>query len=182
MPRVLDSQLIDRCISGDRKAQYQLYQKYVGSIYHSVIRIVKQKTETEDVVQNSFIKIFRYLKNYNGEGNFEGWMKRIAINESLDVLRKKKKLKWVSMEEYPQNLMVPPDETIQNEISMQSIHQAIKKLPDGCRIVFNLYLMEGYSHKEVAEILNISESTSKTQYKRAKSLLKTALSSTAYER
>jgi RNA polymerase sigma-70 factor (ECF subfamily) len=181
MPNVIDQLLIDRCISGDRKAQYQLYHQYVGNIFHSVIRIVKHKLEAEDIVQNSFIKIFKHLKYFKGNGNLEGWMKRIAINESLDAIRKSKKAKWISVDAYPMEL--PTEGTSDWEgISMDSIHKAIKKLPDGCRIVFNLYLLEGYSHKEVAEILRISESTSKTQYRRAKSLLRMTLKTVQYER
>ena len=167
-------EIIKRCLAGDRKAQYQLYRDHVQILYHTVIRMTGNKSDADDLVQNSFIKIFKSLKNFSGQGSFQGWLKRIAINETLDMIRKKQKMKIVPMEHIPEDGSTE-DALELVSVNSETIHQAIKNLPHGCRLVFSLYLLEGYSHKEVAGMLNISESTSKTQYKRAKSILKSSL-------
>lgn len=167
--------LIDRCLRGDRVAQNDLYQREVGGVFHLVIRLVANQTDAEDLTQECFIRVFQRLSQFRGDASVRTWIKRIAINLSLEHLRRH------------QPLLVPVDEQVLAEatplpeLDMARVHHAIKELPKGCRVVLTLYLLEGYRHAEIAEILAVSVSTVKSQYWRAKHLLRQALTSnTAY--
>lgn len=165
--------LINACKSGDRKSQKQLYEKYKVSMYVLCLRYCSVAEEAKDVLQEGFIKIFRDIHQYDeSRGKFDYWMKRVFVNTCLESLRKKKK-EWTSLEDA---VNVPSEEpnTI-SVLSLQELTLLIQKLPIGYRTVFNLYVIEGYSHAEIAEKLGITESTSKTQLMKAKSLLRQKL-------
>lgn len=166
---------MDRALEGDQQAHYTIYKRYVGAMFHTAIRMLGNKEDAEDVTQEIFIKVFQRLDSFRGESTLGAWIKRVAINTSLNFIRNKKKLFF---EEINEKTTVADESEIDEqawEFDIRRIHEAIKDLPGGCRLVFNLYMLEGYQHKEVAQLLDISESTSKTQYKRAKRLLKKML-------
>lgn len=168
-----DQQLIQSCQAGDPGAQRRLYDRYVQAMYNRVIRMVADKHLAEDILQEVFIKVFRYLPAFKGESTVGAWIKRIAINTTIEYLRSNRRIEYV--ETVPDVILLPEREPDPPQVSMAAIHEAIKKLPSGSRMVITLYLLEGYQHQEIADILGISESTSKTQYRRGKQLLRTLL-------
>lgn len=172
-----EKELVQRVQRGDHKAQYVLYRQYVDAMYHTVLRIMNNSTDAQDVVQECFVKVFEKINSYRGEATIGAWIKKIAINTAINALRKKKRNLEYSSDEISESKFVVEEDVADNVLSSKIIHDAVLGLPSGCRTVLNLYLFEGYSHKEVAEILNIAESTSKTQFRRAKILLRTSLKS-----
>lgn len=165
-----------RCLAGEELAQRQLYDRYVGAMFHTVLRLTANQQDAEDVTQEVFVKVFEKLDTYRGESTLGAWIKRIAVNTTLNFLRQANRLKTVALES--QNL--PPEaEPAVDETAwahdIRRIHEAMGELPEGCRLVFNLHLLEGYRHQDVAQLLGITESTSKTQYMRAKRLLREGL-------
>lgn len=168
-----DKQLLQECLKGNQNAQARLYRQYVQAMFNLVVRMMPTRAEAEDVVQEVFVKVFQKLDSFKGEATLGAWIKRITINTALGHLRKKGKINIVELEiqqEYIGEIREEP-----SSYDMKQIHHAIKQLPDGCRIIFNLYLLEGYRHAEIAQLLGVSESTSKTQYHRAKVLLRELL-------
>ncbi len=166
-----------QCLNGDPRAQHVLYKRHVKALFHSVVRMVGISADAEDIVQEGFIKIFDHLETFRGESGLHAWMKRIMTNLAIDAVRKRKKINLLPIDEI--ELVVLP--TAYEELATpdpKRIHTAIKNLPDGCRLVLTLYLFEGYKHREIADKLGISESTSKTQYRRAKLLLHDHLATT----
>jgi len=164
---------VEKVRQGDEQAMYRLYKLYLPAMYNSCIRIVVNQFDAEDIIQESFLSAFQGIKKFRGESTFGAWLKRIVINKSLNHMRNKK-LSFVGYE----NLQVEDTASEDDElpdIPMEVIHEGIKSLPDKARVVLNLYLLEGYQHNEIAEILEISESTSRSQYRRAKDLLKNIL-------
>lgn len=165
-----EKEIIEGCIKGKRKAQKALFEKYHKVMLGICLRYANSYAEAEDVLIEGFMQVFKKIKTYKGTGSFEGWMKRLFVNRAIDNFRKNKKLNFYEDLENVQNKFV-----IQNNahdiLSKKELLQTIQELPPGYRIVFNLYAIEGYSHKEIAEKLNISESTSKTQLMKAKNRL-----------
>lgn len=171
----LQDKWLERCKKGDRKAQYELYKQFVKPLYHAVIRLVPSKPEAEDIVQDAFISIFKNITQYRSESSLYTWMRRIAVNKALDEIRKKK-IQWIiEYKDVEPDLFEIPEEEPADEMLINHLHGEIKRLPDGCREILTLFLFEGFKHSEIADKLNISESTSKTQYARAKKLLAAAL-------
>ena len=170
-----ERELVRRSIAGDNQAQYGLYRKYVKAMYHTVLRMVGKTADAEDVTQEVFSKVFANLNSFKGDSTLGAWIKRIAVNTTLNFLRKEQRMRWVDLENTsePSVEFVPIPEP--DTSNLKRIHEAIKVLPEGCRVVFCLFLLEGYRHQEIAGILGISESTSKTQYRRARGLLQKAL-------
>lgn len=171
-----ERELVRRSMAGDNRAQYGLYRKYVKAMYHTVLRMVGKAADAEDVTQEVFAKVFSNLGSFKGDSTLGAWIKRITVNTTLNFLRKERRIRWVDLENSPEPSVefVPMPEP--DTKTLKQIHGAIKVLPEGCRVVFCLFLLEGYQHQEIAEILGISESTSKTQYRRARGLLQKALS------
>lgn len=169
-----EEKLVQACLRKDRQAQKQLYEQYVRAMYHLTIRMVPDASTAEDIVQESFIKVFQYLQHYKGDATLGAWIKRITINTCLSHLRKNDRLvfKGDSYEHMSveQNQIRPTGKS-----QLPKIHAAIKDLPSGSRTVLTLHLLEGYQHKEIAEILGITVSTSKTQYRRGRLLLQKLL-------
>ena len=167
--------LVKKCLSDDKSAQKLLYQKYVRAVYSNIIRIVGNKNDAEDLLQETFIKVFSKLNTFKGESTLGAWIKRIAINVGLNHMRSKKNVFWNSIEDEEYRLKEIKEESDDRLPNVKKVHETIKGLPDGCRVVFSLFSLEGYQHKEIAQILNISESTSKSQYQRARKLLQQRL-------
>lgn len=176
-----EDELIEGCRKGGRAFQKALYDRYCRKMLVICLRYSKTTAEAEDIVQEGFVKVFQGIKDFRQEAKLETWITRIMVNTALNAQRKKLYLfPMVDVTE-----IVLPDE----EMSISGIHftqllEIIQSLPQGCQIVFNLFAIEGYSHKEIAESLGISEGTSKSQFARAKSLLQAKLvkESTYYDR
>jgi RNA polymerase sigma factor (sigma-70 family) len=166
------TELIQGCINQNRSAQEALYTKYKQTLFVLCLKYCANKTDAEDVLHNAFLTVFETIKNYKYQGSFEGWMKKIAINKAINCY--KKSLTWVSTEAFNE-IEVAVDE---NEITMgaEEILKIIQELPNQYRLVFSLYELDNYPHKEIAQMLSISESTSKSNLHRAKVLLKEKIS------
>ena len=168
----IHQEIIDQCREGSQKAQFQLYKLYYKPMYSVCLRIINNETEAEDVMQEAFLKAFSKIDTYKGEVSFGAWLKKIVINRSLDYLKKRK----VKFEEINEKTNQIPDYQMEiKEVNMKVIQDAIQKLPDGYRVVLSLFLIEGYDHEEISEILRISNSNSRTQYLRAKNKLRELL-------
>ncbi len=168
----IHQEIIDQCREGSQKAQFQLYKLYYKPMYSVCMRIINQPAEAEDVMQEAFLNAFRNMETYKGEVSFGAWLKRIVINRSLDYLKKKR----VKLEEISEKTAQIQDYQMElKEVNMEAIKNAIQQLPDGYRVVLSLYLIEGYDHEEISEILGISNSNSRTQYLRAKNKLRELL-------
>lgn len=165
-------ELIEACGRGERLAYYQLYKLYSKAMYNAALRIVKNTQEAEDVLQESFLNAFNNINSYKGDSTFGAWLKRIVVNRSINHLRKKQ-LDLISMDESVNEIAEDADDMM--IYNVESVKGAIEELPDGYRVVLSLYLLEGYDHQEIADILNISVSTSKSQYNRAKGKLRSML-------
>ncbi len=163
--------LINACRGGDRKAQFKIYKLYYKAMFNTSLRIVNDTAEAEDIMQESFLDAFRRLDSYSGEGSFGMWLKRIVVNNSLDALRKRKEV--VSLDEENVDLPDPGDTYDEESIQLQvkEVKDAITKLPEEYRVVLTLFLLEGYDHEEISEILGISNQLSRTRYSRARQKL-----------
>jgi len=171
--------LIDRCLDEEQDAQFEIYKLYYKAMYNTSLRIVADRTDAEDIMQESFLTAFRKLKHYKGDVSFGAWLKKIVINRSLDYLRKRK----VQFEELNANLPVTDEMPDSNEnFTVDEIKTAIFELPDGYRTVLSLILLEGYDHEEVAEILGVRNVSSRTQFFRARQKLKELLISKRIEK
>ena len=161
--------LVENCKSGSSKAQYELYNLYVDAMFNVGMRFLKSKEDTEDVVQESFIKAFKSLHTFNFESSFGAWLKRIVVNNCINFLKTKK----LQFTEIKQEDYFESDEEIPvlDELNIQKIKKGITVLPNGYSQIISLYLIEGYDHNEISEILEVSVSTSKSQYHRAKKKL-----------
>lgn len=172
----IHEELIARCRDGERSAFQRIYQLYSRSMYNVAYRIVGNEDDADDVLQESFISAFNNLDHYRGDATFGAWLKRIVINKAINVLKRKK------MEALPEDdRWDVPDESHEEpeyeELTVERVKKAIQQLPDGYRSVLSLYLLEGYDHQEIGEILGVSESTSKSQLNRAKNKLRELLNS-----
>ncbi len=174
-----DQRLIDLSVTGNRLAQGNIYRKYIKAMYHIAIRMVAEKELARDLTQDAFVKVFEKLDGFNRTSTLGAWIKRITINTCLDHLRRAGFLRMDELEESILDIASEEDERIE-EVDISAVHEAIKSLPTGCRTVMNLYLLEGYRHSEIAEILEISMSTSKTHYRRGKLLLREKLKTVYY--
>ena len=163
--------LIDRCRDRDRGAQFEIYGLYYKAMYNTSLRIVKDPGEAEDIMQESFLSAFEKIETYSGTVSFGAWLKKIVINRSLDSL-KKRRLAFEIMDE---GIIRDREEeyAYEDDISerIEEIREAIMRLPDGFRVVLTLYLLEGYDHEEIAQILKITPSTSRSQFARARQKL-----------
>ncbi len=173
--------LIEKSLKGDSRAQHRLFHLYVKAMYNTVLRIVPEVEEAEDVVQEGFIKAFTRLDQFRGTSTFGAWLKRIMVNTALNSL-KKYSPELTDMEVLTESANDTDEDWTNGMPSPAEINNEVKKLPKGCRVIFTLHLIEGYEQKEVAEMLNVSTSTVKTQYRRARLLLKERLNAQGYER
>lgn len=164
--------LIEECRKGDRKAQFRLYNQYSKAMYNLAYRILNNREDAEDIVQEAFVECFRNLSSFRFESTFGAWLKKILVNKSINQI-KKKKIDLTLSDNLPNIGYEEEDEVVYDT---GKIFKGIEKLPDGYRIILTLYLLEGYDHSEISQILDISESTSKSQYSRAKEKLRNILS------
>ncbi len=171
--------LIDQCRQGSRDAQYQLYKLYSKAMLNIAWRIVNNQNDAEDILQESFLSAFRNIQSYKGDASFGAWLKRIVVNKAINHIRKRKiELSEVEISDVDvADDVVSPEEQREQLLTVEKIKRAIPRLPDGFRVVLSLYLLEGYDHREIAEIMGITESTSKSQFNRAKSRLRELLKS-----
>jgi RNA polymerase sigma-70 factor (ECF subfamily) len=165
-----DHTLIDSCIKGDRAAQKALYDRLAPRMFPLCIRYVSDRDLAEDVLQDGFVTLFTRLQDYKGEGSFEGWARRIFVTTALMNLRKKDALKMSDDLEAARGIRTDAPSQLQN-LRYKDLMAMITELPPGFRTVFNMYAIEGYSHKEIGEALGISETTSRTQLSRARQWL-----------
>ncbi|MEM0991600.1 MAG: sigma-70 family RNA polymerase sigma factor [Bacteroidota bacterium] len=166
---------MEACRKGERRAQFELYKLYARAMYNVCLRMLNNEADAEDVLQNSFVDVFRRMDSFRQEASIGAWMKRIVVNNCINFL-KKKRIRFQELEERHAS-SIATVEVSAPQINVKAIDTAIKQLSDGYRIVFSLYALEGYDHKEIAQILNISEATSKSQYSRAKQKLRLLLGS-----
>ena len=166
-------QLVERIRKKDQRAMSQLYQMYVGELSSVCYRYVPAEDDAKEVLQNSFVKIFTAIPamEYRNEDTFRGWMKTIVVNEALHFLEQRKKLLFVEQDVETLRIADDEDDPEPERISPDELHQLIRELPDGFRTVVNLYVFEGYSHREIAGKLGIKESTSASQFHFAKQRL-----------
>lgn len=161
--------LVEKCKRGHSSSQYELYELYVDAMYNIGMRMLGNKEDAEDIVQESFVNAFKNLESFNYDSTFGAWLKRIVINKSINYL-KAKRLPVVPMEAHEFHLKEEaPLET--EVVDIRKVQRGIQKLPAGYKQIINLYLVEGYDHVEIGEVLDISTSTSKSQYHRAKKKL-----------
>ncbi|MEG0187564.1 RNA polymerase sigma factor [Algoriella sp.] len=168
-----EKELIKACIKNDSKAQRLLYEKYDARFFAVCKRYFTDVQQAEDALVKGFLKIFQNLINYSFEGSFEGWMRRIMINECLMELRKNK-IFHLNVDDY--STTISSNQEASQQIEEDDVMKLLNYLPDGCRLVFTLFVIEGYKHKEIAENLGITEGTSKSQLNLAKTKLKEMLS------
>ena len=165
--------IIDQCKNDDRQAQFQIYKLYYKPMYNVCLRMVANEVEAEDIMQEAFLSALKNIKTYERKVSFGAWLKKIVINRSLDHLKKKK----IKFEEINERINIA-DETVfmeMEENSLENLKKAINELPEKYRIIINLNLFEGYNHEEIAEMLHISNVSSRTQFFRAKQKLKEIL-------
>jgi RNA polymerase sigma factor (sigma-70 family) len=160
--------LIKQCANNDRKAQKEIYQLFAGKLFSICLKYSKNKQEAQDNFQDGFIVIFDKIGQFNFKGSFEGWLKRVMVNTVLLKYRKKNVLNIVT-DDIPDEVIVDVDD---DEISLDFLLNLINELPDRYRMVFNLYALDGYSHKEISKMLLIAEGTSKSNLARARAILK----------
>lgn len=165
-PLNIHQKLINRCKKGDRRAQAEIYELYAKPLFNVALRILNNREEAEDVLQESFINAFQKMDSYREEATFGAWMKRIVVNRSLNQI-KKKKVHFVEVKDE----IIEEDEEDDNDempFTIEQVKEAVNRLADGFRVVFSLYMFEDHSHKKIAEHLGITISTSKSQLNRAK--------------
>jgi RNA polymerase sigma factor (sigma-70 family) len=165
---ISETDLLKGCLQNDRKYQKLLYDTYSGKMYAVCLRYMSNTDDAQDILQDGFIKIFKNLERFRNEGSFEGWMRRIFVNTAIEQLRKKKLEVHLSetAEAIELKAVGAPE-----KLNEKDLLRIVQELSPGYRTVFNLYVVEGYSHKEIGEILNISEGTSKSQLARARIIL-----------
>ncbi|OQP51860.1 RNA polymerase subunit sigma-24 [Niastella yeongjuensis] len=173
---IIRDELVERCKQGDTQSFQTLYRQYSKAMFNTSLRIVNNTADAEDVLQESFLDAFRSLHDFHYRSTFGAWLKRIVINKSINILRKRRN-DLVDMES--NELQAVPEEEPVNEeeikYRVEEVKKMITRLPDGYRTVLSLYLLEGYDHEEISQILNISHNTVRTQYVRAKQKLLTLI-------
>ena len=172
-----DKELIERVLKNDTKAQEVLYQQYTAKMYSLCLRYARHQMEAEDLLQDGFIKVFSHLNEYKFNGSFEGWIRRIFTNNAINAVNKKQFKNEFYLPD-ANNEILAKDVTIIEKISEQDLIKVISTLPIGYRTIFNMYVIDGYSHAEIAEMLEITESTSRSQLTKAKKMLRDILNNT----
>lgn len=162
-----EQNLIQLAVENNRHAQQQIYTKFAPKMLSVSRQYVKDIQQAEDVMITAFMKVFVNLKNFENKGSFEGWMRRIMVNESISFIRAQKKVSFLEDEYYKEESF----NNIESNLSVDDIQNLIDNLPEGYKMVFNLYAIEGYKHKEIAEMLGINEGTSKSQLSHARKML-----------
>ncbi len=171
--RNIHQDLIDGCREGDQKAQFQVYKLYYKAMFNTSLRIVNDDMEAEDVMQEAFLSAFEKINTYSGNVSFGAWLKKIVVNRSLDALGMRKAV-FEDIDSHAEIRDESHEDAAYNEelaTKVEEVKAAIERLPEGYRVILSLYLIEGYDHDEIAELLHISSSTSRSQLSRAKQKL-----------
>jgi RNA polymerase sigma factor (sigma-70 family) len=170
--------LVAACIQGNRRAQSELYGLYNKAMYNTILRMVPNRSDAEDLLQSSFVEVFMRMESFRGESTIGAWIKRIVINKTINFL-KSKRLQWTELDEKYNFIPIDAEDSgsdpMETSYTVERIKTAVSTLPEGYRMVFSLYAFEGYDHEEIAEIMQINEATSKSQYSRAKAKLRSLL-------
>ena len=169
-----DSQLIIQSLQNNRQAQKLLYEKFSPKMLSLCAYYIKDQQQSEEVMLNGFLKVFTKLNQFSNKGSFEGWIRKIMVFECISYLRKKNKIIFTDNIEIFETII---DNEVELTIAVEDLHNYINALPEGSKIVFNMYVIEGYKHAEIAEILNVSTGTTKTQLYRARKALQEMISS-----
>lgn len=175
---LIEESILQGCIEGKRNAQYQLYGKFSSIMLGVCLRYSQSREEAEDILQEGFLKVFQNISSFRKEGSLEGWIKRIMINHALNRFRKNRKQPFYEdIEDINETEIIDQNEepAYNEQFPSEILLYMIQSLPQGYRVVFNMYVFEDFSHKEIAESLNISENTSKTQLMKARRLLRKKL-------
>jgi RNA polymerase sigma-70 factor, ECF subfamily len=179
---ITEQDLIAGCQQYNKAAQMALYKRHVGKMNALCLRYINSPDDAKDIVQESFIKIFSSIKKFKGEGSFEGWMRRILVNASIDYLNKKKKHVFISIDDaeslhHEDSFSVFAEESdfVEEEFTSEELMEAINGLPEMYKLIFNMHCIENYAHKEIAELLAIKEDTSRSKLRRARVLLRNTL-------
>jgi RNA polymerase sigma-70 factor (ECF subfamily) len=169
--------IVEACKRGDQKAQYKLYQLYSKAMFNICYRLMNKREEAEDLLQECFTEAFVQLDSFRYESSFGAWLRRIVINRCINALKKRKinMVLYDDMIKFDKETDSDPVDDSYLQLTVKRVHQALERLADGYRVIFSLYLLEGYDHSEIGEILGISESTSKSQFMRAKRKVKEML-------
>ena len=165
--------LIERCREGRRDAQFELYRLYSRAMYNTALRMVQNSHDAEDILQSIFIEVFGKLDTFRYESSIGAWIKRITVNKCINFL-KSRRLSFAELTSFNDRAEEQAQEA-EPAFNVEKINRAIAGLPDGYRVVFSLYAVEGYDHEEIAQVLGITEATSKSQYSRAKAKLRDVL-------
>ena len=165
-----EEEFIKRCLDNDPQAQEELYHRFAPKMFGICLRFTKNKMEAEDVLQEGFIKIFTYLKDYRNDGSLEGWIRRTMINTAINYYKKRAK-QFSDVQIEHAEITDKEVESVIDKLSADELLGVIQDLPDGYRMVFNLSVIEGFTHKEIGTMLGISENTSKSQLSRARTVL-----------
>lgn len=165
--------LYEGCKAGDPRAQEMLYRALASKMLGVCMRYVNNTAEAEDILQTGFIKVFTHIASFRGEGSFEGWVRRVMVNTAVEAYRKNRRI--VPATDLGEVTDIPQQWEVIDTLECEDLLTIIRALPDGYRMVFNMYAIEGYTHKEIARILHISEGTSKSQLSRARNWLQEKL-------
>jgi RNA polymerase sigma-70 factor (ECF subfamily) len=165
------SQLVAKCLENNAAAQKQLYDAFAPQMMGICYRYTRSMEEASDVLQEGFVRVFRNLRQWNGEGELGAWIRRIMVNTVLNWIRDHRKIKWVEEEHIPEHDPTQPVSTPLDSLQARQLADLIRQLPAGYQTVFNLHAAEGYTHVEIAQMLGISEGTSRSQYLRARRML-----------
>jgi RNA polymerase sigma-70 factor (ECF subfamily) len=169
------NEIVGRCKKNDRNAQKELYDVYAPILFGICLRYSKSSQEAEDILQEGFIKILTKIKFFKGDGSFEGWMKKVIVNTAISHFHKNKKYNELQDIDKIKETEIETEKYDNHEFTQEELLNVINKMPEGYRVIFNMYAIEGFKHKEIAEMLNITESTSKSQYSRAKEKIRQEL-------
>ena len=169
-----EHELIALAVENNRHAQQKIYSKFSPKMLGVCRQYIKDIHQAEDIMITAFMKVFTNLKNFEHKGSFEGWIRRIMVNECISCIRVQKKVKFIEEEEWFEESF----NNIDSQFSVEEIQFLIDNLPDGYKMIFNLYAIEGYQHKEIAEMLKINEGTSKSQLSHARKMLQEQINKT----
>ncbi len=172
--------LVERCKQQDRKAQLALYKQYCDGMFCVAMRFINNRDDAEDVLQDAFIKAFQKIHQFKGEVTFGAWLKRIVINKCLDFLKMRKE-RAIEIQENTLQIAEDEDWTVDREVSMEEVKQAMLKLPEKYQYVLQLYLLEGFDHEEIGQILGLTNTASRTRLVRGKGFLRAILTKKEHE-
>ncbi|WP_425236373.1 RNA polymerase sigma factor [Ulvibacterium sp.] len=171
--------VVEQCKANDRKAQLQLYNQYCSGMFYVAMRFVKNSSDAEDIIQESFIKAFQKIHQFKGDVSFGAWLKRIVINKSIDFLKAKKE-RLVPLDENYMQVVEDDDWTVEDGITLDEVKLAMEQLPEKYKYVVMMFLLEGYDHREIANVLGLSETACRTRLLRGKGFLKELLKKKRY--